>query len=72
MERLRLIERKLQVVKKQRELLMLEEAKLVRMMHQKKDAARSLAAVRKERFLLMTQEAKLLRFLKQNRHTITI
>ncbi len=72
MKRLRLIERKLQVVKKQREFLMFEEAKLVRMMHQKKDAAKSLAAVRKERFLLMAQEAKLLRFLKQNKHAFSI
>ncbi|WP_461864501.1 hypothetical protein [Thermococcus sp.] len=72
MERLKLLERKLQVVKKQRELLMLEEAKLVRMMHQKRDAAKNLAAVRKERFFLMTQEARLLRFLKQNKHSITL
>jgi len=71
MERLKLLERKLQVVKKHRELLMLEEAKLVRMMYQKKDAARSLAAVRKERFFLMSQEARLLRFLKQNGRSIT-
>ncbi|WP_457751354.1 hypothetical protein [Thermococcus sp.] len=71
MERLKstLLHRRLQVVKKRKELLALEEAKLVRLARQKKESAIQLAKVKKEKFALMAEEAKLLRVLKQNGYT---
>ncbi|NJD99383.1 hypothetical protein E3E26_06240 [Thermococcus sp. LS1] len=66
MERLKLLRKKLHVVKKQKELLMLEEAKLIRLARQKKAAAKQLAKVKKEKAILMAEEARLVRVLKQN------
>jgi hypothetical protein len=66
MERLKLLQRKLHVVKKQKELLMLEEAKLIRVTRQKKVAAKKLAKVKKEKVALALEEARLVRVLKQN------
>ncbi len=67
MENLRLIQKKLEVVKKHKELLMLEEAKLVRMMYQRKvGVSKKLAVVKREKAMALAQEAKLLRILKQN------
>ncbi|WP_010478766.1 hypothetical protein [Thermococcus zilligii] len=61
-----LLRRKLNVVKKQKELLILEEAKLVRMARQREDVARKLERVRKEKFRVLAEEAKLIRVIKQN------
>ena len=67
MERVKsILQRRLEVVKKRKELLVLEEARLVRMAKQKKDVAVKLAKVKSEKFALMAEEAKLLRALKQN------
>ena len=67
MERVKsILQRRLEVVKKRKELLVLEEARLVRMAKQKKDVAVQLAKVKKEKFALMVEEAKLVRVLKQN------
>jgi hypothetical protein len=68
MERLKstLLQRRLEVVKKRKELLALEEARLVRLARQKKAAAAQLAKVKREKFAVMMEEAKLLRTLKQN------
>ncbi|WP_198362100.1 hypothetical protein [Thermococcus pacificus] len=68
MERLKstLLEKRLEVVKKRKELLALEEARLVRLARQKKAAAAQLTKVKKEKFAVMMEEAKLLRALKQN------
>lgn len=66
MKRLKLLQRKLHVVKKQKELLMLEEARLVRMARQKKVAMKELAKVKKEKVALALEEARLVRVLKQN------
>lgn len=70
MKNLRLIQKKLEVVKKHKELLMLEEAKLVRMMYQRKaGVSKKLAVVKREKVMALAQEAKLLRILKQNSRT---
>jgi len=70
MRNLRLIQKKLEVVKKHKELLMLEEAKLVRMMYQRKaSVSKKLAVVKREKVMALAQEAKLLRILKQNSRT---
>ncbi|GEM_PF-2993320 len=70
MRNLRLIQKKLEVVKKHKELLMLEEAKLVRMMYQRKaGVSKKLAVVKREKVMALAQEAKLLRILKQNSRT---
>lgn len=70
MRNLRLIQKKLEVVKKHKELLMLEEAKLVRMMYQRKaGVSKKLAVVKREKVMALAQEAKLLRILKQNGRT---
>ncbi|ASJ07665.1 hypothetical protein A3L08_06670 [Thermococcus pacificus] len=61
-----LLEKRLEVVKKRKELLALEEARLVRLARQKKAAAAQLTKVKKEKFAVMMEEAKLLRALKQN------
>ncbi|MDV3104348.1 hypothetical protein [Thermococcus waiotapuensis] len=61
-----LLRRKLNVVKKQKELLILEEAKLVRMARQREDVAKKLETVRKEKFRVLAEEAKLIRVIKQN------
>ena len=68
MERLKstLLQRRLEVVKKRKELLALEEARLVRLARQKKASAAQLAKVKREKFAVMMEEAKLLRTLKQN------
>ncbi len=66
MERLKLLQKRLHVVKKQKELLMLEEAKLIRVARQKKAAVKELAKVKKEKVSLALEEAKLVRVLKQN------
>ncbi|WP_297062392.1 hypothetical protein [Thermococcus sp.] len=67
MERVKsILQRRLEVVKKRKELLVLEEARLVRMAKQKKDVAVKLAKVKSEKFALMAEEAKLLRALRQN------
>lgn len=66
MERLKLLQKKLHVVKEQKELLMLEEARLIRAARQRKDAARKLAKIKKEKVALALEEARLLRVLKQN------
>ncbi|WP_297550411.1 hypothetical protein [Thermococcus sp.] len=67
MERVKsILHRRLEVVKKRKEILILEEAKLVRMAKQKKDVAHKLAKVKSEKLALMMEEAKLLRTLKQN------
>ena len=66
MERVRsILQRRLEVVKKRKEYLVLEEARLVRMTKQKKDVAIQLAKVKKEKVALAFEEAKLLRALKQ-------
>jgi len=67
MEKLKstLLQKRLQVVKKRKELLSWEEAKLVRLARQKKESAIKLAKVKKEKFALMAEEAKLIRVLKQ-------
>lgn len=66
MGRLKLIKKRLHVVKEQKELLMLEEAKLIRMARQKKAAMKELAKVKHEKVSLAMEEAKLVRILKQN------
>ena len=68
MERLKstLLQRRLEVVKKRKELLALEEARLVRLARQKRAAAAELTKVKKEKFAVMMEEAKVLRALKQN------
>jgi len=67
MERVKsILHRRLEVVKKRKELLLLEEAKLVRMAKQKKDVAVKLAKVKSEKLAIMSEEAKLLRAIKQN------
>ncbi|AEK72357.1 hypothetical protein GQS_02280 [Thermococcus sp. 4557] len=68
MERLKstLLQKRLEVVKKRKELLALEEARLVRMARQKKAAASELAKVKKEKVAIALEEAKLIRVLKQS------
>ncbi|GAB6135524.1 MULTISPECIES: hypothetical protein [Thermococcus] len=67
MERVKsILQRRLEVVKKRKELLVLEEARLVRMAKQKKDVAVKLAKVKSEKLAIMEEEAKLLRALKQS------
>jgi len=67
MERVKsILQRRLEVVKKRKELLVLEEARLVRMAKQRKDVAVKLAKVKSEKFALMAEEAKLLRAIRQN------
>jgi len=66
MERVKsILKRRLEVVKKRKELLVLEEARLVRMAKQKKDVAVKLSKVKKEKFAVMAEEARLIRVLKQ-------
>ncbi len=67
MERLKstLLEKRLEVVKKRKEFLLREEARLVRLAHQKQAEAAKLAKVKKEKVALAFEEAKLLRALKQ-------
>ncbi|WP_297418073.1 hypothetical protein [Thermococcus sp.] len=67
MERLKstLLERRLEVVKKRKESLLKEEARLVRLARQKQVKAVQLAKVKKEKVALAFEEAKLLRALKQ-------
>ncbi|HIP75010.1 MAG TPA: hypothetical protein EYH13_02435 [Thermococcus paralvinellae] len=67
MKDLKLIRRKLEVVRRHKEMLMLEEAKLIRMMHQgKARVSKKLAVVKREKLMALYQEAKLLRVLRQN------
>lgn len=68
MERLKstLLQKRLWIVKKRKEILALEEAKLARLARQKKESGVRLSKVKKERLALMYEEAKLLRVLKQN------
>jgi len=61
-----ILEKKLHVVKEQKELLMVEEARLIRQARQKKVAAEKLAKVKKDKVALAFEEARLLRVLKQN------
>ncbi|WP_297436925.1 hypothetical protein [Thermococcus sp.] len=62
----RLLRKKLHVVKEQKKLLMLEEARLVRLARQKGATVKQLAKVKEEKARLMFEEAKLVRVLKQN------
>ncbi|WP_297487700.1 hypothetical protein [Thermococcus sp.] len=64
--RINLLKRKLDVVKKQKEYLILEEAKLVRMSRQKKAVSRKLDKIRREKFQVLAEEAKLLRVIRQS------
>jgi len=67
MERVKsILKMRLDVVKKRKELLVLEEARLVRMAKQRKNVAVQLAKVKSEKLALMAEEAKLLRAIKQN------
>jgi len=67
MERVKsILQRRLEVVKKRKELLVLEEARLVRMAKQKRNVAAKLAKVKSEKLAIMEEEAKLLRALKQS------
>ncbi|AHL22079.1 MULTISPECIES: hypothetical protein [Thermococcus] len=67
MERVKsILQRRLEVVKKRKELLVLEEARLVRMAKQKKNVAVKLAKVKSEKLAIMEEEARLLRALKQS------
>jgi hypothetical protein len=67
MERVKsILQRRLEVVKKRKEYLILEEARLMRLARQKKDVAVALAKVKKEKLALMAEEAKVLRALKQS------
>ena len=72
MERLKstLLRKRLEVVKKRKELLALEEARLVRLARQKKTAASQLAKVKREKFSVMMEEARILRVLKQSTYPI--
>ncbi|EEB74969.1 hypothetical protein [Thermococcus sp. AM4] len=63
---IKLLKRRLDVVKKQKEYLILEEAKLVRMARQKKKVAHKLERVKREKFRILAEEAKLLRVIKQS------
>ncbi len=63
---IKLLKRRLDVVKKQKEYLTLEEAKLVRMARQKKKAIAALDRVKKEKFRVLAEEAKLIRVIKQS------
>ena len=67
MERVKsILKMRLDVVKKRKELLVLEEARLVRMAKQKRNVAAKLAKVKSEKLAIMKEEAKLLRALKQS------
>ena len=67
MERVKsILKRRLEVVKKRKELLALEEARLVRMAKQRKEVAHKLSKVKKERFAVMAEEARLIRIIKQH------
>ncbi|MEO2152578.1 MAG: hypothetical protein ABGW50_07965 [Thermococcus sp.] len=70
MERVKsILQRRLEVVKKRKELLILEEARLVRMAKQKKNVAVKLAKVKSEKLAIMAEEARLLRTLKQSSYS---
>ena len=70
MERVKsILQRRLEVVKKRKELLVLEEARLVRMAKQKKNVAVKLAKVKSEKLAIMAEEARLLRALKQSSYS---
>ncbi len=63
-----ILHRRLEVIKKQKELLLAEEAKMVRMAMQKREREnelKKLIKIKKEKFAIMAEEAKLLRFIKQ-------
>jgi len=62
----KLLRKKLGVVKKQKEYLLLEEAKLVRMARQGNMAGAKLEKVKREKFRVLAEEAKLLRVIKQS------
>ncbi|WP_297463252.1 hypothetical protein [Thermococcus sp.] len=68
MERLKstLLRKRLEVVKKRKELLAIEEARLVRLVRQKKASASQLAKIKRERIALAFEEARLIRVLRQN------
>ncbi|NPA47674.1 MAG: hypothetical protein GXO14_03385 [Thermococci archaeon] len=63
-----ILRRRLEVIKKQKELLLAEEAKMIRVKMQEKEKermTRKLVKIRREKFAIMAEEAKLLRFIKQ-------
>jgi hypothetical protein len=67
MERVKsILQRRLEVVKKRKQLLIIEEARLVRMAKQRKDVAVKLAKVKSEKLAIMAEEARLLRTLRQS------
>lgn len=71
MERVKsILKKRLEVVKKRKELLAFEEARLVRMAKQREEVAQKLSKVKRERFAVMAEEAKLIRILKQH-HSLT-
>ncbi|AIU70621.1 hypothetical protein TEU_09910 [Thermococcus eurythermalis] len=70
MERVKsILQRRLEVVKRRKELLVLEEAKLVRLARQKKNVSSKLSKVRREKLAIMAEEARLLRALKQSSYS---
>lgn len=66
MSGINLLKKKLSVVKKQKEFLLLEEAKLVRMARQRGGVVQNLEKVKKEKFRVLAEEAKLIRVIKQS------
>ncbi len=63
-----ILHRRLEVIKKRKELLFVEEAKMVRISMQRKErenTLKKLTKIRREKFAIMAEEARLLRFLKQ-------
>ncbi|WP_199920018.1 hypothetical protein [Thermococcus piezophilus] len=61
-----LLQKRLQLVRERKKMLLLEEARLVRLSRQKKIAAEVLSKVRKEKFQVLMEEARLIRTLKQS------
>ncbi len=55
------LERRLEVVRRRKEAVLREEARLIRLARQKRDVAMVLAKVKKEKLALMAEEAKVLR-----------
>lgn len=52
------LERRLEVVRRRKEAVLREEARLIRLARQKRDVAMVLAKVKKEKLALMAEEAK--------------
>ncbi|AFK22404.1 hypothetical protein [Pyrococcus sp. ST04] len=65
---MQLLIKRLNVVRRRKEAILLEEARLARMMKQRKlKNTKIIQIVKREKEMIMREEAKIVRFLKQSR-----